>query len=917
MTAATLTDLLEVITTWETGMPVRPMEDVLRMRPPAGRQVAAALDRWDDDEDRDLLWLIVLLGELRDPAAVPPLRRQLRGNDLTLLPLAAAEALAKIGPAAIPALEEAARSDRSQERLYALAALGWIPDDRAYGALIEALERDRDLAHVAATALVDQGRPEAIPSLYRALRTCPPWQHVEIEEAIRALHRRLVTPPLLRRDWRLRYRRIPSLGTFDPGWAGVAALCNTVPESLADRKAVPVRPLEQILEDQPPREEAERCERCEAPIEHPTGLPVCPEDALFIAAKQCELLAAARHDGFHDLFDYLDDLEAWGWDRQAERPKRGAKRARWEREGEEIQIYQRTCEWLIERGAEDVDTALALLRAESVELAQRYGDPDGLLETLPDLNAPHEPWAAWAPAPPVPALAAVAAAPPRVGRNEPCPCGSGKKYKKCCGRAAGPPPMPEAEAREPLLHELARFAGRSAFATELRRAFVQYWGEEFADLTLEEARVRIEDEPGEAPFWDWLFHDFRLADGRGFADHVLADRGAVLDVTLRALLERQRRSVVSLYRVDGVRPGEGLTLRDLLRRETVRVRERAASAVLVRWDLIAARVVEVDGRFVIESLFPFPAAEKDGLMRGLAREYRSYLRAHPEASREAFLKERGYWFHHYALALARRPPPQLVTAEGDPLLLCRARYRVRDVSATVAALRRAPGLYVRTEEPVCLEWLEEEDLAEEPPPDLFAAEPREARPPASQRPPFPARAPSPGAPDAGVRHLAWDSAWLDKAGGERRRALGRVEVVDDHLTLECMSRRRLERGRALLERHAGAWLAHREDTVQDAAAAIDAERFGDEPPVRPVPPNVAARLRRSLLDDHYRRWPDMPMPALDGRTPREAAATPGGRARVRDMIRTIENLEEHARLAGEAAYDASWLWQELGLEPDA
>jgi preprotein translocase subunit SecA len=22
---------------------------------------------------------------------------------------------------------------------------------------------------------------------------------------------------------------------------------------------------------------------------------------------------------------------------------------------------------------------------------------------------------------------------PKVGRNDPCPCGSGKKYKKCCG----------------------------------------------------------------------------------------------------------------------------------------------------------------------------------------------------------------------------------------------------------------------------------------------------------------------------------------------------------------------------------------------------------------------------------------------------------------------------------------------------
>ena len=24
----------------------------------------------------------------------------------------------------------------------------------------------------------------------------------------------------------------------------------------------------------------------------------------------------------------------------------------------------------------------------------------------------------------------------KIGRNDPCPCGSGKKYKKCCGRNA-------------------------------------------------------------------------------------------------------------------------------------------------------------------------------------------------------------------------------------------------------------------------------------------------------------------------------------------------------------------------------------------------------------------------------------------------------------------------------------------------
>lgn len=30
----------------------------------------------------------------------------------------------------------------------------------------------------------------------------------------------------------------------------------------------------------------------------------------------------------------------------------------------------------------------------------------------------------------------VVRATPKVGRNEPCPCASGKKYKQCCGKAA-------------------------------------------------------------------------------------------------------------------------------------------------------------------------------------------------------------------------------------------------------------------------------------------------------------------------------------------------------------------------------------------------------------------------------------------------------------------------------------------------
>lgn len=49
------------------------------------------------------------------------------------------------------------------------------------------------------------------------------------------------------------------------------------------------------------------------------------------------------------------------------------------------------------------------------------------------------------------------AATKRPGRNQPCPCGSGKKVKWCCGETAGPGPEDLARAE---LRGLARVAAR-------------------------------------------------------------------------------------------------------------------------------------------------------------------------------------------------------------------------------------------------------------------------------------------------------------------------------------------------------------------------------------------------------------------------------------------------------------------------
>ena len=75
------------------------------------------------------------------------------------------------------------------------------------------------------------------------------------------------------------------------------------------------------------------------------------------------------------------------------------------------------------------------------------------------------------------------------------------------------------------------------------------------------------------------------------------------------------------------------------------------------------------------------------------------------------------------------------------------------------------------------------------------------------------------------------------------------------------------------------------------------------------------RVMHSYLDDHYRRTLDDPLPMLDGKTLREAAATRKGRDRVVDWLKQLENAEHHrAAQQGHRPYDTAWLWRELGIE---
>ena len=141
--------------------------------------------------------------------------------------------------------------------------------------------------------------------------------------------------------------------------------------------------------------------------------------------------------------------------------------------------------------------------------------------------------------------------------------------------------------------------------------------------------------------------------------------------------------------------------------------------------------------------------------------------------------------------------------------------------------------------------------------------------------------------------------------------MGFIEWRGDHLSLQCLSEERLRRGKALLA-ELGECVRHRADSLQSVEQSL-AERGDVKRPERTIPPELEAEVVGKYYEHHYASWPDEPLPALDGKTPRQAIRTTQGRAIVENLLREFENGAERLRREGRPAYDFSKLRVALGL----
>src|SRR5439155_480926 len=96
--------------------------------------------------------------------------------------------------------------------------------------------------------------------------------------------------------------------------------------------------------------------------------------------------------------------------------------------------------------------------------------------------------------------------------------------------------------------------------------------------------------------------------------------------------------------------------------------------------------------------------------------------------------------------------------------------------------------------------------------------------------------------------------------------------------------------------------------VRDRAALPAARDRRPTGPGDEVPPEVAAEVVSEFYERHYRGWLDEPLPALDGRTPRQAAGLKSARPKLISLLKEMENLSARERLDGQPAYDFGWMW---------
>jgi hypothetical protein len=208
--------------------------------------------------------------------------------------------------------------------------------------------------------------------------------------------------------------------------------------------------------------------------------------------------------------------------------------------------------------------------------------------------------------------------------SEPCPCGSGKPYEKCCGRRKVFYSLEQARWRRAghdLRRSLGQYADRQIFSWDAARAQDLYLG------LIDKKLVDSDDDFIMERCFEWFIFDYRLYGGQTILEtyqdeyrHSLSEREAVL-------LHKWAVSYNSLYEVTAVLPDEELTIKDILTRREIKIYDVNTVLEIEQGSMLLMRVLEVGEEYEFStSGLVLPGRYKRPILKKLHRDRLDFCR---------------------------------------------------------------------------------------------------------------------------------------------------------------------------------------------------------------------------------------------------------------------------------------------------
>jgi hypothetical protein len=229
-----------------------------------------------------------------------------------------------------------------------------------------------------------------------------------------------------------------------------------------------------------------------------------------------------------------------------------------------------------------------------------------------------------------------------VGRNDPCPCGSGKKYKKCClskDTAVDLEAFREERAEESLRGEIMKFAMGERFKDEMLEAFQAYRGGA-ADASL---MLMSQDPLENIRFIDWFVHEHKHSkENKSIIDMFDELRSKTLDENETKLLAEWKASRLGAFEVKSVKKGV-LKLNDVFGDDAYSIEDPDACEEVEPEMVVVARVTSSWGVGKLAGAPILLSAEsKQKLVGAVNDSFEKHKEDNPDAELSKFASENSH-----------------------------------------------------------------------------------------------------------------------------------------------------------------------------------------------------------------------------------------------------------------------------------